>query len=232
MTRVHLLEAEKLAQKDSFLGIRGKSDPYAKVSIGLQHFRSRTIYKNLNPTWNEVFEVRVSLATFDALGAPCWVQTREGLTRPCGNTGPEERPWGRAGWPALPVLPTPTRLQRWAAVALPEGQLINEFPLPFPIMVSFVGISEVRVKETTSESVVPKSSQPPLPEPQTRNSKFFTHNPYYPRAGPTACEVLQKPQAPCRQNTQQPPSPEHPTPVFPILQGRTPRPSGGALQRH
>ncbi|MXQ82344.1 hypothetical protein E5288_WYG011077 [Bos mutus] len=54
--RVHLLEAEKLAQKDSFLGIRGKSDPYAKVNIGLQHFRSRTIYKNLSPTWNEVFE--------------------------------------------------------------------------------------------------------------------------------------------------------------------------------
>ena len=59
--RVHLLEAEKLAQKDSFLGIRGKSDPYAKVSIGLQHFRSKTIYKNLYPTWNEVFEVRGSL---------------------------------------------------------------------------------------------------------------------------------------------------------------------------
>nr|XP_025737459.1 extended synaptotagmin-3 isoform X3 [Callorhinus ursinus] len=54
--RVHLLEAEQLAQKDSFLGVRGKSDPYAKMSIGLQHFRSRTIYKNLNPTWNEVFE--------------------------------------------------------------------------------------------------------------------------------------------------------------------------------
>ncbi|KAG8511454.1 Extended synaptotagmin-3 [Galemys pyrenaicus] len=57
--RVHLLEAENLAQKDHFLGIRGKSDPYAKVSIGLQHFRSRTIYKNLNPTWNEVFELLV-----------------------------------------------------------------------------------------------------------------------------------------------------------------------------
>lgn len=56
-----MLEAEKLAQKDSFLGIRGKSDPYAKVSIGLQHFRSKTIYKNLYPTWNEVFEVRGSL---------------------------------------------------------------------------------------------------------------------------------------------------------------------------
>ncbi|XP_030740660.1 extended synaptotagmin-3 [Echinops telfairi] len=57
--RIHLLEAENLAQMDHFLGIRGKSDPYAKVSIGLQQFRSRTIYKNLNPTWNEVFELLV-----------------------------------------------------------------------------------------------------------------------------------------------------------------------------
>ncbi|XP_013015416.1 extended synaptotagmin-3 isoform X2 [Cavia porcellus] len=57
--RVHLLEAEKLAQKDNFLGLGCKSDPYAKVGIGLQHFRSRTIYKNLNPTWNEVFEFMV-----------------------------------------------------------------------------------------------------------------------------------------------------------------------------
>ncbi|KAM9088868.1 extended synaptotagmin-3 isoform 5-T6 [Megaptera novaeangliae] len=57
--RLHLLEAEKLAQKDNFLGHQGKSDPYAKVSIGLQHFRSRTIRKNLNPTWNEVFEFTV-----------------------------------------------------------------------------------------------------------------------------------------------------------------------------
>ncbi|KAM6222469.1 extended synaptotagmin-3 [Rhynchocyon petersi] len=57
--RVHLLEAEKLAQKDNFLGLGGKSDPYAKVSIGLQHFRSKTIYRNLNPIWNEVFELIV-----------------------------------------------------------------------------------------------------------------------------------------------------------------------------
>ncbi|XP_063122511.1 extended synaptotagmin-3 isoform X3 [Rattus norvegicus] len=57
--RVHLLEAKKLAQKDNFLGLGGKSDPYAKVSIGLQQCRSRTVYKNLNPTWNEVFEFMV-----------------------------------------------------------------------------------------------------------------------------------------------------------------------------
>lgn len=66
--RVHLLEAKELAQKDNFLGLGGKSDPYAKVSIGLQHCRSKTIYKNLNPTWNEVFEVRFSSAALRSPG--------------------------------------------------------------------------------------------------------------------------------------------------------------------
>ncbi|XP_058151020.1 extended synaptotagmin-3 [Dasypus novemcinctus] len=59
VVRVHLLEAEALAQKDNFLGIAGKSDPYAKVSLGLQRVRSRTVYRDLNPTWNEVFELIV-----------------------------------------------------------------------------------------------------------------------------------------------------------------------------
>lgn len=68
--RVHLLEAEKLAQKDNFLGLGGKSDPYAKVSIGLQHCRSRTIYKNLNPTWNEVFEVSSLPSVLEVLVSP------------------------------------------------------------------------------------------------------------------------------------------------------------------
>ncbi|XP_043853610.1 extended synaptotagmin-3 [Dromiciops gliroides] len=54
--RVRLLEAKKLERKDGFLGLKGKSDPYALVTIGLQHFRSKTVYRNLNPTWNEVFE--------------------------------------------------------------------------------------------------------------------------------------------------------------------------------
>ncbi|XP_069861399.1 extended synaptotagmin-3 [Dipodomys merriami] len=57
--RVHLLEAAGLAQKDNFLGLGGKSDPYARVSVGLQHFRSRTVYRNLSPVWNEVFEFLV-----------------------------------------------------------------------------------------------------------------------------------------------------------------------------
>ncbi|XP_077176430.1 extended synaptotagmin-3 [Paroedura picta] len=57
VVRVHLLEAEKLVQKDHFLGaIRGKSDPYALLRVGLVQLRSKTIQRNLNPIWNETFE--------------------------------------------------------------------------------------------------------------------------------------------------------------------------------
>ncbi|XP_063144804.1 extended synaptotagmin-3 [Candoia aspera] len=55
--RVYLLEAENLVQKDNFLGaIRGKSDPYALLRVGLVQFRSKTVQRNLNPIWNEMFE--------------------------------------------------------------------------------------------------------------------------------------------------------------------------------
>ncbi|KAJ7407740.1 Extended synaptotagmin-3 [Willisornis vidua] len=55
--RVHLLEAENLVQKDSFLGaIRGKSDPYALLRIGTVQHRSKTVSRDLNPIWNETFE--------------------------------------------------------------------------------------------------------------------------------------------------------------------------------
>lgn len=55
---MHLLEAGKLVQKDNFLGaIRGKSDPYAFLRVGLVQFRSKTVQRNLNPVWNETFEV-------------------------------------------------------------------------------------------------------------------------------------------------------------------------------
>ncbi|XP_066477566.1 extended synaptotagmin-3 [Tiliqua scincoides] len=57
VVRVYLLEAENLVQKDNFLGaIRGKSDPYAVLRVGLTQFRSKTIQRDLNPIWNEMFE--------------------------------------------------------------------------------------------------------------------------------------------------------------------------------
>ncbi|NXG01486.1 ESYT1 protein, partial [Sakesphorus luctuosus] len=47
--------------KDNFLKgmVRGRSDPYAKVRVGGRVFRSRVIKEELNPRWNEVYEVIV-----------------------------------------------------------------------------------------------------------------------------------------------------------------------------
>lgn len=126
MIRVHLLEAEKLAQMDHFLGIRGKSDPYAKVSIGLQHFRSKTVYKNLNPTWNEVFEVRGSTLGRAGNRRPPALM---GLTCLRGSTGQRSGPWGRAGRAALSLFPNPPCSRgglRWPL----EGPLIDALPCP------------------------------------------------------------------------------------------------------
>ncbi|XP_031421334.1 LOW QUALITY PROTEIN: extended synaptotagmin-1 [Clupea harengus] len=55
--RIHLVEAENLVAKDSFMGRKGKSDPYVKVRVGGVTFKSHVIKENLNPTWNEMYEV-------------------------------------------------------------------------------------------------------------------------------------------------------------------------------
>lgn len=66
--RVHLLEAENLVQKDNFLGaIRGKSDPYALLRVGTVQYRSKTVSRDLNPIWNETFEV-LNLLIFPSVG--------------------------------------------------------------------------------------------------------------------------------------------------------------------
>lgn len=56
--KVHLIAAEKLVPKDTYLRgiIKGKSDPYAVARVGNQKYRSKTIKENLNPVWNERFE--------------------------------------------------------------------------------------------------------------------------------------------------------------------------------
>lgn len=59
--RIHVLEAENLIAKDNFMGgmIKGKSDPYVKVRLGGQKFRSRVIKEDLNPRWSEIYEVSI-----------------------------------------------------------------------------------------------------------------------------------------------------------------------------
>ncbi|XP_034022626.1 extended synaptotagmin-1 isoform X3 [Thalassophryne amazonica] len=57
--RIHLLEAQSLVAKDNLMGgmVKGKSDPYVKISVGVVTFKSKVIKENLNPTWNEMYEV-------------------------------------------------------------------------------------------------------------------------------------------------------------------------------
>lgn len=40
--------------------IKGKSDPYVKINIGGETFTSNVIKSNLNPTWNEMYEVMIT----------------------------------------------------------------------------------------------------------------------------------------------------------------------------
>uniref|UniRef100_A0A8C1ZSP9 Extended synaptotagmin-like protein 1b n=1 Tax=Cyprinus carpio TaxID=7962 RepID=A0A8C1ZSP9_CYPCA len=57
--RIHLLEAQDLVAKDNMMGgmVKGKSDPYVKIHIGETTFKSHVIKENLNPTWNEMYEM-------------------------------------------------------------------------------------------------------------------------------------------------------------------------------
>lgn len=57
--RIHLVEAQNLIAKDNFMGgmVKGKSDPYVKIRVAGVTYRSHTIKENLNPIWNELYEV-------------------------------------------------------------------------------------------------------------------------------------------------------------------------------
>ncbi|KAA0707115.1 Extended synaptotagmin-1 [Triplophysa tibetana] len=57
--RIHLVEAENLIAKDNLMGgmMKGKSDPYVKIRVGGVAFKSQVVKENLNPIWNELYEV-------------------------------------------------------------------------------------------------------------------------------------------------------------------------------
>ncbi|XP_040433928.1 LOW QUALITY PROTEIN: extended synaptotagmin-1 [Falco naumanni] len=61
MLRIHLLEAQDLIAKDNFFKgvVRGRSDPYARLRVAGSTFRSCVVKEDLNPRWNEVYEVIV-----------------------------------------------------------------------------------------------------------------------------------------------------------------------------
>ncbi|XP_021935100.1 extended synaptotagmin-2 isoform X3 [Zootermopsis nevadensis] len=50
--RVHVVEAKQLMKMDIGVLRKGKSDPYAIISVGAQQFRTKTIDNTVNPKWD------------------------------------------------------------------------------------------------------------------------------------------------------------------------------------
>ncbi|KRY50392.1 Protein CLEC16A, partial [Trichinella britovi] len=66
VVRVGVIAATNLENKDSFL--KGKSDPYVRITVGGQIYQTKTIENNLNPVWNEEFDAIVDHADGQYLG--------------------------------------------------------------------------------------------------------------------------------------------------------------------
>ncbi|KRZ16180.1 Dimethyladenosine transferase 1, mitochondrial [Trichinella zimbabwensis] len=66
VVRVGVIAATNLENKDSFL--KGKSDPYVRITVGGQIYQTKTVENNLNPVWNEEFDAIVDQADGQYLG--------------------------------------------------------------------------------------------------------------------------------------------------------------------
>ena len=65
---VQLVQARNLAAKDS----NGLSDPFVRLQLGKTKARSATVYKSLDPTWNEEFLFNVRELEVDVLHITLW----------------------------------------------------------------------------------------------------------------------------------------------------------------
>ncbi|XP_045760573.1 extended synaptotagmin-1 isoform X3 [Maniola jurtina] len=65
--RIHLVQAQNLMRKDvSMLG-KGKSDPYAIITVGAQQWKTKHIDNNINPRWEFWCEARIMQSLGQAL---------------------------------------------------------------------------------------------------------------------------------------------------------------------
>lgn len=66
--RVHVVEAKHLMKKDIGMLGKGKSDPYAVITVGAQEFKTKTIDNTVDPKWD--YWCEVSLFCF--MGPACF----------------------------------------------------------------------------------------------------------------------------------------------------------------
>ncbi|XP_060517308.1 extended synaptotagmin-2 isoform X1 [Cylas formicarius] len=70
--RVHVVEAKHLMKKDiSMLG-KGKSDPYAVITVGAQEFKTKPIDNTVDPKWDYWCEASVNSVDAQFITCSCW----------------------------------------------------------------------------------------------------------------------------------------------------------------
>ncbi|XP_073945230.1 extended synaptotagmin-like protein 2 isoform X3 [Choristoneura fumiferana] len=70
--RIHLVQAQNLMKKDiSMLG-KGKSDPYAIITVGAQKWKTKHIDSNVNPRWDFWCEAIISSRKSQVLQCEAW----------------------------------------------------------------------------------------------------------------------------------------------------------------
>uniref|UniRef100_A0A8C9RAY5 Extended synaptotagmin 1 n=1 Tax=Scleropages formosus TaxID=113540 RepID=A0A8C9RAY5_SCLFO len=197
--RIHLVKAQDLVAKDNFMGgmVKGKSDPYVKTRVGGVTFRSHVVKENLNPTWNELYEVILTqlpgqevqvyffFLLFVSFGGNFCFQNMDVFLQLSHN-------WGMAlGNLVLPVkalLAEPgLELDCWLTLdgALPESEVLLKATLKVSTM-SFVGSRSCQSRLETKTSVNPgvsgtgaprfalKEHEPEVPE-LSHNGHTLTH---------------------------------------------------------
>ncbi|XP_076234601.1 extended synaptotagmin-like protein 2 isoform X3 [Calliopsis andreniformis] len=70
--RIHVVEAKHLMKKDIGVLGKGKSDPYAIISVGAQEFRTKTIDNTVNPKWDFWCECDVTSAVAQQITVLLW----------------------------------------------------------------------------------------------------------------------------------------------------------------
>ncbi|KAJ8733972.1 hypothetical protein PYW07_014523 [Mythimna separata] len=65
--RIHLVQAQNLMKKDVSMIGKGKSDPYAIITVGAQQWKTKHIDNNVNPRWDYWCEARIMQSLGQAL---------------------------------------------------------------------------------------------------------------------------------------------------------------------
>ncbi|XP_047028813.1 extended synaptotagmin-1 isoform X1 [Helicoverpa zea] len=70
--RIHLVQAQNLMKKDMSMIGKGKSDPYAIITVGAQQWKTKHIDNNVNPRWDFWCEALISSRKSQVLQCELW----------------------------------------------------------------------------------------------------------------------------------------------------------------